>query len=77
MHPLFQDIPAVECLIDGIGVITSGPFDDHLNILSQVILRLEESGFTINPLKFAWAVKETDYLGFLLTTNGIKPLPQH
>ena len=76
MHPLFQDIPEVECFIDDIGVFTNKIFDHHLSIVKQVLLRLEESGFTINPLKCDWAVTSTDYLGFLLTTNGIKPLPQ-
>ena len=75
MHPLFQDISAVECFIDDIGVFTNGSLDHHLEILSQVLLRLEESGFTVNPLKCAWAVTQTDYLGFLITTSGIKPLP--
>ena len=76
MHPLFQDIPQVECFIDDIGIFTDLSFDHHLSILSQVLLRLEQSGFTVNPLKCAWAVQSTDYLGFLLTIDGIKPLPQ-
>ena len=75
MHPLFQDIPEIECFIDDIGVFTPGSFDDHLHILHQVLLRLEESGFTVNPLKCAWAVQETEYLGFLLTTSSIKSIP--
>ena len=76
MHPLFQDIPQVECFIDDIGIFTNHFFDRHLTVLHQVLLRLEQSGFTVNPLKCAWAVQSTDYLGFLLTTEGIKPLPQ-
>ena len=76
MHPLFQDIPSVECFIDDIGVFTNSDFDRHLSIVKQVLLRLEESGFAINPLKCDWAVQSTNYLGFLLTIDGIKPLPQ-
>ena len=76
MHPLFQDIPQVECFIDDIGIFPNHFFDRHLTVLHQVLLRLEQSGFTVNPLKCAWAIQSTDYLGFLLTTDGIKPLPQ-
>ena len=76
MHPLFQDIPPVECFIDDIGVFTNSNFDHHLSIVKQVLLRLVENSFTINPLKCAWAVQSTDYLGSLLTTDGIKPLPK-
>ena len=76
MYPLFQDMPQVECFIDNIGIFTNDTFAHQLIITHQVLLRMEESGFTINPLKCAWAVKSTDYLGFLFTTDGIKPLPK-
>ena len=59
IHPLFQDIPAVECFIDDIDIFTSGVFDNHLSVLQQIPLRLTESGFTVNPLKCAWAVTST------------------
>ena len=75
LHPLFQDMSEVECFIADIGIFTSGYIEHHLNILYQLLLRLEESGFTANPLKCAWAVTSTDYLGFLLTTQGLKPMP--
>ena len=75
MHPLFQDIPQVECFIDDIGIFINSSFHQHLSIVKQVLLRLEESGFTVNPIKCAWAVQATDNLGFLLTTEGTKPLP--
>ena len=76
MHLLFQDMPEVECFIDDIGLFSSETFEHHLSLLSHVLLRLEESGYTVNPLKYAWGVQSTNYLGFLLTTDGIKPLPK-
>ena len=76
MHPLFQDMQEVECFIDDIGLFSSDNFEHYLSLLSQVLLRLEESEFTVNPLKYAWDVQSTDYLGFFLTTDGIKPLPK-
>ena len=43
---------------------------------SQALLRLERNVFTVNPLKYEWAAQTTEYLGFLLTPDGIKHLPQ-
>ena len=77
MHPLFQDMPEVECFIDDIGLFSSTTFENHSSLLNYVLLRLEESGFIVNPLKCAWGFQSTDYLGFLLTTDGIKPLSKN
>ena len=75
IHPLFADLPNVEYFIDGIGIFSLHTFDDHLTQLHQVILRLEKHGLTVNPLKCEWTPTSTEYLGFLLTPQGIKPLP--
>ena len=34
---------------------------------------LEEKGYSINPCKCEWAVRETNFLGHYLTPDGIKP----
>ena len=68
MHPLFQDMLEVDVFIDDIGVFTNSTLDNHIYFVKQVIQRLEDNGFTVNPLKCAWTVKSTNYLGFLLTT---------
>ena len=72
MHSVLDDIEGIEFYMDDIGVFTT-TWPDHISLLSMVLGRLEDMGFTINPLKCEWAVQETYFLGHWLTPNGIKP----
>ena len=62
----------VEVYIDDIGIF-SNSYEEHINKIDQVLKRVEDAGFKINPLKCEWAVTETEFLGYWLTPDGIKP----
>ena len=62
MHSVLDDIEGIEFSMDNIGVFHS-TWPDHLSLLSTILGRLENLGFTINPLKCEWAVQQTHFCG--------------
>ncbi len=74
MEKTLKDISDnLEVYIDDIAVFSSD-FDEHMTVLDTVCERLQAKGFSVNPLKCEWAVKESDFLGHWLTPTGVKPL---
>ena len=73
MEDMFGDMSKdVEVYIDNIGIFAQS-WDHHQAIVSEVLRRLENNGFTVNPLKGEWAVQETNWLGYWLMPEGLKP----
>ena len=50
--------------------------EDHLKKMETVLKRLNDIGFRANLRKSFFMQQEVEYLGFLLTSDGIKPQPK-
>jgi hypothetical protein len=60
-------------VLDDLLTITKLTLSDHLDKLRKVLTRLREAGFKVNADKSKFCAHEVEYLGYILTRNGIKP----
>ena len=76
MSELMADLEFVRTYIDDLLCLTKGTFDDHLEKLERVLLRVQQAGLKVNAKKSFFAKAELEYLGYWITRSGIKPLPE-
>ena len=74
MSILMDGLEFVRTYLDDLLVISNSTFEDHLHQLSTVLRRLRRAGLRINAEKSSFFSPEIEYLGYLLTKEGIKPV---
>jgi hypothetical protein len=73
MSELMATLEFVRTYLDDLLCITKGSLKDHLTKLKEVFNKLQEAGLKVNADKSKFCAIETEYLGYILTRDGIKP----
>jgi hypothetical protein len=64
----------VSNFLDGL-VVYSNSLEEYGDHVREVLGRLEQAGFTLNPEKMVLGVSQIKYLGHLISSKGIEVLP--
>jgi Reverse transcriptase (RNA-dependent DNA polymerase) len=75
MSNLFVDMPEVVYIDDNL-VINKGSFKEHLEKIEEVLRRLAQHKLKVHPEKSRFCRYKTEFLGFTLCREGIRPQEQ-
>ena len=76
IYELLGDIDGTKAYIDDILVVQKGTFDEHLQQLDEIFRRCQKTGLKMNAEKCMFGLNEIDYLGYIVTPQGVKPNPK-
>lgn len=76
MDRLLAEMKGTECFVylDDV-IIFSATFDEHLRRLDGVFKRLSDANLKVGLAKCCFAQSEVNYLGHVVTSEGVKPDP--
>ena len=75
MSALVAHLEFARVYIDDLLVLSKDTFEDHLEKLDKVLHLIEKAGLKCNADKCTFCAAQVEYLGYLLTRDGIRPLP--
>ena len=73
IESVLQGIDGVVIYLDDI--LITGPTEDHLKSLEEVLKRLDKAGLRVKMKKREFVKPEVDYLGHKIDKAGLHPLP--
>jgi hypothetical protein len=73
---LMASLKFVQAYMDYLVIITRRTLDKHLQKMETVLTRLCDARLKVNAAKSSFCAHETEYLGYILTIEGIKPQPK-
>jgi hypothetical protein len=73
MLELMEDLEYVQAYLDNLLCISRSSLKDHLKKLEEVLRRLCDVGLKVNTKKSTFCTLGIEYVGYILTRDGIKP----
>ena len=67
---LMDRIEFVRTYLDDCLGLTSGTWEEHLEKLEQVLVRLKSAGLKVNAQKSFFGQSQLEYLGYWITRDG-------
>ena len=71
MSTLMDGLEFVRTYLDDCLCLTSGTWEDRLEKLEQVLVRLKSAGLKVNAQKSFFGQSQLEYLGYWITRDGI------
>jgi hypothetical protein len=73
MSELMESLEFLRAYLDNLLCISNLSLEDHLEKLEEVLRQLCNAGLKVNATKSTFWALEIEYLGYVLTRDGIKP----
>ena len=73
MSNLMEGLEFARTYLDDLLCLSKGTFDEHLKDVETVLIRFQKANLKVNASKSSFGKTEIDYLGYVVTRNGIKP----
>ncbi len=70
---LIEDLEYVRAYLDDLLCISRSSLEDHLKKLEEVLRCLRNAGLKVNAEKLTFCALEIEYLGYILTREGMTP----
>ena len=73
MRQVFDGLEGVTIYLDDI-VVHGSCQEEHDSRLQEVLQRLADYHLTLNSQKYLFGQKEIEFLGYVMTSDGIRPI---
>ena len=73
INELMDGLEFVRAYLDDVLIPSKNSFEEHLEHIEKVLTWLQTAGLKVNASKSKFCQEELDYLGYIVTRQGIQP----